>query len=200
MLLPTPGMATVALAGNGSWEIVKQDEAPGTGYVLYRREVSGSSFPEYKLIGMIAAPPAKVHRAARINATDPKYTPPNQTRKILSQTGNSILAYYYVELPVVSDRDVVTRATLAAGPTPGWYSMRWTQVSEGPAATDDAVRMPSSRGVWEFAPADGSSTIATLVTHTDLGGSVPAWIVNSRNAEFVISGLAALRGIVKTMP
>ncbi len=189
---------TSAHAAN-AWEVYKQDDDPKIGYVLYKRKVSGSDFPEYKLIGMIFAPPEKAQEAARISAIDPQYTPPNQKRTILHNTGQDIRAYHYISLPLVSDRDLVTHTQLGSGPTPGWFYMRWEQSDEGPKKKEGVVRMPMSRGKWEFAPGDPGTTVATLIIHTDLGGSVPAWLTNSRNAEFVISSLTSIRKIAATL-
>lgn len=193
-------VASTAHAGD-DWALLDQDDDAKAGWVLYSRDVPKSDFPEYKIIGLIEATPTAVAQASRIFLTEKEYTPSGQTRTILSENDKQVINYTVIHLPLFfDDRDLTTEIDFIAEPKRSVYGLKWKESPNlGPKKKDGVIRMPRSRGRWEFAPAEGGQTFATCVTHSEMGGSIPSWLVNGRSADFVVDSLQALRRIVAKM-
>ena len=192
-----PVWSTTAHAGD-DWELLDQDEDPKKGWVLYSRDVTKSDFPEYRIIGLIDAPPEVVAKASRVFLTKKEYTPSGQTRTVLRETEKKVVNYTVIHLPLFfDDRDVIAEIDFVAEPQRSVYGLKWKEAPKlGPKKKDGVIRMPRSRGRWEFAPAEDDQTLATCITHSEMGGSIPSWLVNGRSADFVVDSLQALRRIV----
>lgn len=91
---------------------------------------------------------------------------------------NEFLMYFVLEMPMVTDRDVVVRVTR------DWNlekkSGRVTLVSVESDYKKDSglVRMPKLDGGFEFKETDPDLLFLSYHVHADLGGNVPAWAVN----------------------
>jgi START domain-containing protein len=56
---------------------------------------------------------------------------------------------------------------------------------EGPPPSSRFVRVVTSAGHWHAEPAAGGGTDVTYTIRTDVGGRLPAWIVNRAQRETV---------------
>lgn len=192
---------TLSLCARGSWAAdwttIEERPDPESGYHLYSRAVGGSDFPEFRIRGVVNAPPERVARAIEIVLTDPRYAAEGQTREVLHREPDRWLLYTYIDLPsFFSDRDVVAIATLTRNEAASEYELKWSETGDnGPGPKEGVVRMPSSRGSWKLTRADGGKTQVECVSHSDMGGALPAWLVRSRSARFMVDRLTTLRGV-----
>jgi hypothetical protein len=175
------------------WSLHDRRDDPAGGYAVYRQELPGSEIPAYRLEAVIDAPPAVVAAAAARTAADPEAREANMEKTVLRDDGDTIVVYSYVHLPVVADRDVITRAELSRDPATGVHRMRWAVSDEGPPPKPGVVRLARSSGAWEFSPIDGGRTRVVYENHTDLGGSIPAWIIEPMMDDTVVQNFVRLR-------
>jgi hypothetical protein len=108
-----------------------------------------------------------------------------------------IVTYIRAHLPIVADRDVTTRLERATGGDGVEQRMVWREANdEGPPVQEDVVRMPIARGSWTFQPLDGGRTHVVFESHADLGGALPAWLIDPFIAGTVKANLIDLRGAI----
>ena len=157
----------------------------------------GSDFDAYRLEAVIDAPPAVVAAAARADMADPAAAPANSEKTVLRDEGDEVVVYTYADLPMVSDRDVITHARQSFDAQSGTHRLEWRATDEGgPAPKEGVVRIEQSSGSWTFSPLDGGRTRAVYENHSDLAGSIPAWVINPLMTEAVVDGLVRLRARV----
>ena len=188
-----PGSASdAAPPRDAAWEFVARNDDPSTGWVLYRRGFETSSFEAFRLEAEVDATPAQAAVALRQNIRDPEVSQAYTSKQILRDEGDVLLIYSYVDLPLVSDRDVVTRSERVAGDG-GTFRFQWAASDEGPAPQDGVVRLQKSSGSWEFLPLSGGRTLAIYESHTELGGAIPGWLISRLIRDTVVDGLDSLR-------
>jgi hypothetical protein len=170
----------------------RRDEAAG-GYAVYRQELAGSEIPAYRLEAVLDAPPAAVAAAAARTAADPEARDANMDKTVLRDDGDTIVVYSYIHMPLVADRDVITRAELSRDPATGVHRMSWQVSDEGPPPKPGVVRLTRSSGAWEFWPLPDGRTRVVYENHTDIGGSIPAWIVEPMMDDTVVQNFVRLR-------
>lgn len=175
------------------WSMAQRSEEPGAGFVLYTRPVPESDFDAVRLEAEIDAPPGRVADAFSKNITDPQVVQAHTQKTVLRDDGDVVLVYSYVEMPLVSDRDVVTRTERVTDPDEAVQRFEWHATDEGPAPLDGVVRLEKSSGYWEFRPLPGDRTFAVYESHADIGGSIPGWLVNRLMQDTVVDNLDALR-------
>jgi len=188
--------APSAVSAQPDWQIHDRNDEPDSGYVVYRRKPAGSDYYAYRLEAVIDAPPAVVAAAGRANIADPSAAQENMTKTLLSDDGDVVVVYTYIDLPMISDRDVTTRAERSFDPQTGSYRVEWAATDEGPPPKKGVVRLHQSTGFWLFAPLEGGRTRATYESHTEIAGSIPVWLVNSMMTDTVVDGIVRLRARV----
>lgn len=181
------------------WTLAERIEGPA-GYVLSRRDLPDSKVPEFRLEATIDAPVSTVAAAVRQNVTDPALSPKHTKKTVLREDEDVIVIYSYIELPLVSDRDVTTRAVASFDPETGSHRLAWQATEEGPAPKDGVVRLQKSSGSWVFTPLPEGRTLAVNESHTEVEGSVPAWLVTHIISDAVIDGLRGLRARIELDP
>jgi hypothetical protein len=175
------------------WSLHDQRDDLAGGYAVYRRELPGSEMPAYRLEAVLDAPPSAVAAAAARTAADPEAREANMEKTVLRDDGDTIVVYSYIHMPVVADRDVITRAELSRDPATGVHRMSWQVTDEGPPPRPGVVRLTRSSGAWEFAPLPDGRTRVVYENHTDIGGSIPAWIVEPMMDDTVAQNFVRLR-------
>jgi len=190
-----PNAADVA-----DWQLHDRNDDPGSGYVVYRRKPPGSDYYAYRLEAVIDAPPAAVAAAGRADIADPTTAADNMERTILSDDGEVIVVYTYIDLPLVSDRDVTTRAQRSFDPETGTYRVEWQATDAGPPPRKGVVRLQESSGHWIFSPLEGGRTRAVYESHSEAAGFIPAWLVNSFMTDMAVDGIVNLRARLQRPP
>jgi hypothetical protein len=196
LLLPTGAAAAVTC--ETEWQLLDRVDPPESGHLLYKCRPAGSDFDAYRLEAVMDAPPAAVAAAARAQMADPTSAPDRAEKTVLRDEGDEVVVHTYARLPLVSDRDVITRARQSFDAEQGTHRLEWHATDkEGPPPKEGVVRVHSSSGSWMFTPLDGGRTRAIYESHNDLAGSVPAWLINSLMTDAVVDNLARLRARVE---
>jgi hypothetical protein len=172
--------ATPAVADDG-WTRVDEEH----GIVVDAREFPGSSLREVRASIHSNLPPATIAAVVWRYEDHARFVPHLAHAEVVRDVSpNERIVYEQLALPLLKDRDVVLRARRETA-ADGTIDIRTTAIDgEGPPATSRFVRVQISEGHWHLAPAAGGTDLVYDI-RTDVGGSVPAWIVNRAQREAV---------------
>lgn len=186
-----------AVAAQIPWTLELRNDDPEVGYVVYKRIPPGSSYAAYRLEGEIAAAPEVVSRAARAGMLDPEETQSAMTKEIISNEGDVVIVYSFIDMPpFITDRDIVTRSEHVFDPETRTHRLEWHSTDQGPSPREGVIRVEVSDGAWIFEPLANGRTGVTYESHTEIAGSIPAWIVNSIMNDTVVESFEGLRARV----
>ncbi len=164
-----------APVGASDWEAVDSLESRHGPYQLLRRQQAGSPVTEYRIEAELGVP---VERAVAAHVSPPPGGVPDD-RRILSDDGEVQVVYMRISAPLIADRDLVLRRERSDDPETGLHRFAWRAVpDQGPPVPEGVVRIRRSEGSWEFRPAPAARTRVRFSSLTDVGGRVPAWVVN----------------------
>jgi len=129
-------------------------------------------------VGRILAPPDKVQAALLdYRAQTGKIARLSESR-VLSQSGDSLVVYQRLNLPVIDDRDFTLKVQSGKDGDTRWVSF-WA-VSGKVEPKEDVVRVSYHRGGWELTPVNGGkATKVRFETQLDIAGSVPKILARS---------------------
>ena len=178
-----------------AWEPYRAGSEDALGYEMFTRKPPGSDFSAYRLEAILEAPPDLVASAARRHVLDPDHRQKNMDKTILRNDDEKVLihSYIHINVPFVSDRDVVTRVVDSYDADTRSYYLNWFATDEGPPPSRGVVRLDRSEGSWTFEPAPNGATRAIYVSHTEIAGSLPSWILNRFMSDNMVQGIAGLR-------
>lgn len=176
------------------WELLERSDEPGKAYELWARIPPGSKWRDFRLIGDVDAPPAVAVEVAMDVVADPSRASAGETRRLLLRTPDVIVNYIHVDLPLVADRDVTTHLDREYDAERGEYRLVWHEANdEGPPLEPGVVRMQRARGKWVFQPLPGGRSHTVFESYADLGGSLPAWLINPLTNRSIRANLIDLR-------
>jgi hypothetical protein len=173
-------VATRAVADDG-WKRVDEEH----GIVIDARDVPDSSLREVRASIHSPLSPATIAAVVWRYEEHDRFVPRLAHAEVVREVGpDERIVYEQLTLPLLKDRDVVLRARRETG-ADGTIDIRTTAIDgEGPPATSRFVRVQISEGHWHLAPAAGGTDVVYDI-RTDVGGAVPAWIVNRAQREAV---------------
>ncbi len=180
------------------WTLLSRNDDAEGGYVLQKRKLDGSDFSTFRLEAILDSPPDLVALVAAKNLADPDYHEENTDKKVLRNDAEAIIVYSYIHItaPFVSDRDVISRIERSYDPETRIHRLSWKAIDEGPPKKKGVVRLDHSEGSWTFSPEAEGKTRAVYVSHTEIAGYVPAWIVNATMSKTMVQGIKSLRKAV----
>jgi hypothetical protein len=150
------------------------------GVTLEQRNVSGSSFREYR--AMVDVPVDPAFAAAEVwSALENGDMEDLKRREILERKPDSLLIHDEIHTAVVSDRDYVIEVTRRR--QGGRTEFRCATVAAGPAPQKGFVRVPIVRAGWITEPSSGGGTRLIHYAYSEPGGSVPAFLVRGAQAD-----------------
>ena len=175
LLVATPGVA------DDGWQRVDEEH----GIVVDARDVPGSSLHEVRASIHSELPPERIAAVVWRYEEHDRFVPRLQHVEVVRDVGpDERIVYEQLALPLLKDRDVVLRARRETA-ADGTIDIRTTAIDgEGPPATSRFVRVQTSAGHWHLAPAAGGTDVVYDI-RTDVGGAVPAWIVNRAQREAI---------------
>lgn len=161
------------------------------------RAVEGSKVLELIVTGTIDAPPGRVIAMLSDVEAYPALMWPTILARVLGREGASVWCYMVIDPPIIEKRDYCMKMTLTHLDDGGWRSV-WIDAPERcPAPQRGLLRIVRNVGSWELHPSDGGkSTFARYTQHSDPGGAVPTWIVNSMSAKAMPDIFNAVRRAV----
>jgi len=125
-----------------------------------------------------------------------RFLAPNQRRTHLRERPGELVSHLRLDVPFISDRDVVSVIHWDANASDGAGTLRRIEWSPArgvlPPADDGVVRI-ESRGFWEFRPAATGGCDVVYEQHAELGNSVPAWLIESRMTDEIVGEFRILR-------
>lgn len=176
------------------WKLRKALDDPRTGYAIYTSEHPGSDFDAYRLEATLDASPEDVAAAALRNVVGTAPSGSNMERKVLRRTEDVVVTYTLVHVPLVADRDIVTRVVKSHEASSGIYRLEWSAIdSEGPPPQKGVRRIADSAGAWTFVPDGPGRTRAIYESHTEVEGPMPAWLINRMMTSTIIDQIVNLR-------
>lgn len=171
----------VPAAADENWQIASRDETNGSAFVLYSMRTGQEGLLRYRLETTLPVSPARAVEAVMDINTSQHFVQENQTREVLEETENGAVLYTTIDMPMmVSDRDMAFRVTASSGDANGAHRVEWNSVAAHPAlpeARPGTVRVTVVEGHWEFRPDGPERCFATYVSLTDVGGSLPRWLI-----------------------
>ena len=184
-------LAPIALAGTdeGHWERVTERD----GIVIERRIDDPSPVRELRAKTHSLLAPAAIMATLWKHEDYVHFVPYLRRVDVLRDEGDSRLVYEQIRVPLVKDRDTVLRFTRSFSTATGVYEMSSRAVpEEGPPEGNGYVRVRTSQAHWTLAPANDGGTELTYTLRTDMGGLVPAWIVNAAQKDAVAKLIRAM--------
>lgn len=175
------------------WELLKKDKSIPAQWKVYQREVEGSNFLEFKIVGKVSLTPKEgVEALIDKTVNSHKYLKESQGyMKVLSISDDELLVYSVFNMPFFfKDRAMCERFQISHDSTTGTSKITWTEDWESaPSLDDNVIAMPVARGSWEFVPNGNDGSIATYTVYTEPGGSIPAWMVNATVGKGIVKEL-----------
>ncbi len=178
------------------WKLTRNEE----GVKIYIRNVEGSRTKE--VLGLTQI---KTHLAALVSMVkDPDnhhlWIYANKSAKLLYSFNDFEWIYYNIsEAPwPVSNRDLITHALMKQDKSTYKVIIYSNGKPDYIPHKKDLVRVPKLTSVWEFTPqSDGIVDVRFELT-IDLGGDIPAWLVNMAIDKGPFNTLLNMSKVVKT--
>jgi hypothetical protein len=192
-LLPTRTQAVNAPLPPGWTEASRTDEV-----IIFYKENEQAHGRDVLAYTEVDAPPEAVYKVVTDFESYPKYMPYTKELKILRRLSTTeMITYQLLALPWVSDRDFYLQVKLSPGSaaTGGVFKSQWFAVPDYRAEREGVVRMRVNEGSWTFEPLDGGKRTRIVYSLlTNLGGSIPNWLVNRSNINVIPNLFKAVRG------
>lgn len=157
------------------WKLLKSKN----GVEVFARSVPGSKYRELFAKGLVDVPfEVGIEMVKDCDSYHEWYGMCKELYVIKKISEKEYLMYFVLDMPLLTDRDVVVRVTgdWDMEKKSGW--MKLVSIESKYKKDAGFVRMPGLSGGFTFRQvADGKFEV-TYKVHADLGGSVPAWMVN----------------------
>ncbi len=197
--IPGAGESLPDVAARAPWTLLSRNDDASSGYLVQKRVLTGAKFSTYRLEAVVDSPPDIVARVAARNLVDPDYHQKNTDKTILRNDSDAIVVYSYihVNVPFVSDRDVISRVESSYDIRSRTHRVSWKTSEEGPPRKKGVVRVEHSQGSWTFSPTDEGKTRAVYLSETEIAGYMPGWFVDSTMEKSIVQGIQSLREAVE---
>ena len=162
--------------------------------------VEGSSYGAYQIETILNVDvETAVHAAMQVLIT-PSRAPENQVRRMVRSGGGVFIVYTMIDVPFAADRDVLVRVEKTREEESGSRGFVWraTQSDDVPPVAG-IVRITRSEGFWRFTPLSSGATRAVYQNHTEVGGSIPGWLVHSMLRDEAKDQIEVLRASLQEL-
>ncbi len=187
-------VSSSAVAAEYPWELKKDQD----GIRVSVRKVEGSSILEYKGTVVVNASLESVVRLFGDNGRMPEWFHQcAEARLIKANTPEDEVLYFVISMPwPVQDRDLVFRRVRSKDPTTGVVEYRSSALAKVYPEQAGKVRMPYSKGLWRFTPLADGRTEIYYQQHGEVGGHIPAWLVNNLTVNIPFNSLSRFRKLL----
>jgi hypothetical protein len=165
------------------------------GISVYTRPIEGSSFREFKGVGMI---PASLEACQKVLMDIPKLTkwmPDCISAKLLAteNSGATIITYNETKTPwPVSNRDVVSQSKVVVSNDRITHHITAINRPDLAPLKSGNVRMTKMTAQWTLIR-KGEKTLAIYQVKADPGGSLPAMLANKSSRDLPLNTILGLR-------
>ncbi|NOZ34624.1 MAG: START domain-containing protein [Chlorobi bacterium] len=163
------------------WKLVKDKD----GIKAYVREVSGSDVKQVRVTMSVKSTLTAPVAIVRDVSSHPKWIYRCKIAKILKTVSESN-HYYYNETEApwpVSNRDIVTHAVITQDNISKIVTITSTGVPDFIPEKEDIVRIKKLNAQWKFIPKANGIINVDFTLLIDLGGDLPAWLINLAIAD-----------------
>ncbi len=160
-----------------AWEIAKDKN----GIAVYTRHLEGSRFKEYKAVNFMRSSLSSLVALVDDAESYPDWIHTCSEGKLLKRISERETYKYTInEAPwPVSDRDAVVHHIIDQNHDSGVITIHITGKPFYIAKKEGLLRVERIKGFWQFIPMESGQTKVIYQVHTEPGGSIPAWLLNS---------------------
>lgn len=169
----------VLFSQESQWKKVYDDKDDTYTMGIFTRNIPGSPYKEFKGVTHSDIPFDIALKVIQDYANYHKwYGMCNALYAISVRNPKNIDMYFVLDLPVVTDRDVVVKVECGWDEQKGtaWVTMK--SINSDYKKDSGLVRMTSLKGRWDIKKIDDSHVEVVYQVHAELGGALPAWVVN----------------------
>lgn len=178
------------------WQLKKNTD----GITVYTRKVEGSPILEFKASVTVDAPIDKVialfedekrmtewyYQCVRFELVDNE----NPTKKIF---------YFVIHLPwPVTERDSVFRRTKSTDPATKSVSYTLTALPDRLPRDKEKIRVLELKSMWRITPLSDEKTELYIQQHSNPGGIIPSFVVNSLVVDIPFHSLKNFRKLLSS--
>lgn len=158
------------------WEFLRGED----GIEVYSRKSADSPIKEIRVQNMMKTDLSSLVALMKDVDNHKNWTYANKKAEVIERyDAYSWVFYGYSNAPwPVQDRDMVINATLSQDPVTRVVTNEGNCNPELLPEKEGVVRVPECRSVWTLEPVGADSVFVTLEIKIDLGGSLPAWLIN----------------------
>ena len=173
------------------WQLKKDSD----GIPVHVREVEGSPILEFKGTVVVDRPIKDVIDFYEQAERMPEWFHQCQESKLLeTKSEDDKILYFSLDLPwPVKDRDAVYERVRTTDASTGVIEYHSSALPDYSPKHDGRVRMPMVKGFWRFTPLDAGRTEVYYQQHGDVGGHIPAWLVNQLAVNIPFNSLQHFR-------
>lgn len=183
------------------WSLVDEGRIAGEQYSLYERSEKGANTKSYRTESVFNASTREIFDAALRLVASPSEAPDGQTRELVRTGTDDFVVHTRIDVPLASDRDVNIHVQSWHHETSGALGLDWYATTrEGPRARPGVVRIPKADGFWRFWPIGERRTRVVYQNSTDLGGSIPSWVIGPMLREEAIGQVRVLWRMLEREP
>lgn len=191
VLLTVPSAVSAA---EYPWELKKDED----GIRVHVRKVEGSAILEYK--GTVTVD-AGIEAAVRLFEDDERTTEwfeeCTESRTLKEEAPETKIIYFAIHMPwPVKDRDAVFSRVRTKDPATGAVRYETSALPGDYPEQKGKVRMSAMKGLWSFTPVAGGGTEIIYQEHSEVGGHIPAWLVNKLAVNIPFNSLARFRELL----
>jgi hypothetical protein len=170
------------------------------GVKIYTRGVDDSNFKEFK--GEVTVK-SNISGILELIDSVSEYTKWMrnciESRRLKKVNNSSGYTYYVIKAPwPVSDRDACTYYKVTQDTTSLIVTVTMNSVKDYLPSKSGRVRIPYLKGSWQLIPIAKGVTKIIYQVHCDIGGIIPAVIVNAYITETPFSNLTSIKRIVES--
>jgi hypothetical protein len=184
----------VAYAAEHPWQLKKEKE----GISVSTRKVDGSPVLEYKANTIASAPLAKVISVFEDDAKIPLwYYQCVHAEVVGGKLPDQKIYYVVMHLPwPVTERDSIFQGIRSIDPASGVVTYTQSALPTYLPERKGKIRVLYLKSVWRFTSLADGSTEIYFQQHSNPGGSVPGFLVNSLSVEIPFYSLKNLRNSI----
>jgi ribosome-associated toxin RatA of RatAB toxin-antitoxin module len=162
---------------SGAWDLAKKQD----GITVYTRSVKGSGFKEYKAIANIRASLSSMVAIVEDIEAYPSWIHTCKEGKLLKRINEKETYNYTInDAPwPVKDRDAAVHNKISQNPEDRVVTIEIKGIPDYIPEKPGLQRVKKIDGFWRFTPLGNDTVEVVYQVHSEPGGNLPSWLVNS---------------------